>query len=425
MAYHMALGLLFVGGGGYTLGTSPSCVATLLCSFYPRFPTSPSDNRSHLQAFRHLWVLALEPRCLVTRETHTGACCSVPVRIHLKAAYYQSQIQIGLDRRGSVTEDWIRSWQSQGPIFGAPNSVVPRSHDPSIVLKDEVLETMTPCLLPELSLISKIEVLGPRYWPITLDMSDGQLGRTRLWRILKARSMAVIRHLGHLSYADDPLGTRGVLARPFPKLLDGERDESQIPKGNMAQRIEQILQDQLQRNQASMQQHLRPGGSGENSASYGEDFCGIFLQDPQVTAFANYLCRAPNRGQAPHNEILPLDDEQDEARAVFFTEVLYECLTADKVEALGVHVWLFDIANRLETLDMLSMQTIWELRIVKNYYDTQRRLKVDRQETDASGQPVFATKATDEDGSETLVKVGRIYELFAKITKKVEGQLEL
>ncbi|KAF9321088.1 Anaphase-promoting complex subunit 1 [Podila horticola] len=428
MAYHMALGLLFVGGGGYTLGTSPSCVATLLCSLYPRFPTSPSDNRAHLQAFRHLWVLALEPRCLVTIETHTGACCSVPVRIHLKAAYYQSQIQIGLDRRGSVTEDWIKSRQTQGPLFGSPSTVVPRAgQDPSIIMKDEVLETMTPCLLPELALISKIEVLGPRYWPITLDMSDGQLGRTRLWRILKARSMAVIRHLGHLSYTDDPFGTRGVLARPFPKLLVGEMDETQIPKGNMAQRIGQMLRDQFQRNRASMQQHLGPGGSGENPESYGEDFCGIFMQDPQVTAFANYLCRAPTRGQQAihHNRVLPVDDEQDEARAVFFTEVLYECLTADKVEALSAHVWLFDIANRLETSDALSMQTIWELRIVKNYYDTQRRLKGDRQERNASGQRVFATKATDEDGSETLVKVRRIYELFAKITKKVEGQLNL
>ncbi|KAG0035665.1 Anaphase-promoting complex subunit 1 [Podila clonocystis] len=349
------------------------------------------------------------------------------VRIHLKAAYYQSQIQIGLDRRGSVTEDWIRSRQNQGPLFRPPSTVVPRaSQDPSIVMKDEVLETMTPCLLPDLALISKIEVLGPRYWPITLDMSDGQLGRTRLWTILKARSMAVIRHLGHLSYADDPLGTRGVLARPFPKVLDGEMDETQIPKGNMAQRIEQMLRDQSQRNRASIQQHLGAGGSGENSESYGEDFCGIFMQDPQVTAFANYLCRAPTRGQQAiqNNRVLLVDDEQDKARAVFFTEVLYECLTADKVEALSAHVWLFDIANRLETLDTLSMQTIWELRIVKNYYDTQRRLKGDGQERNASGQPVFATKATDEDGSETLVKVGRIYELFAKITKKVEGYLD-
>ncbi|KAG0040761.1 Anaphase-promoting complex subunit 1 [Podila clonocystis] len=426
MAYHMALGLLFVGGGGYTLGTSPSCVATLLCSLYPRFPNSPSDNRAHLQAFRHLWVLALEPRCLVTRETHTGACCSVPVRIHLKAAYYQSQIQIGLDRRGSVTEDWIRSRQNQGPLFRPPSTVVPRAQDPSIVMKEEVLETMTPCLLPELALISKIEVLGPRYWPITLDMSDGQLGRTRLWTILKARSMAVIRHLGHLSYADDPLGTRGVLARPFPKVLDGEMEGTQISKGNMAQRIEKMLRDQSQRKRASIQQHLGAGGSGENSESYGEDFCGIFMQDPQVTAFANYLCRAPTRGQLAiqHNRVLLVDDEQDKARAVFFTEVLYECLTADKVEALSAHVWLFDIANRLETLDTLSMQTIWELRIVKNYYDTQRRLKGDGQERNASGQPVFATKVTDEDGSETLVKVGRIYELFARITKKVEGYLD-
>ncbi|KAF9428954.1 Anaphase-promoting complex subunit 1 [Podila epigama] len=478
MAYHMALGLLFVGGGGYTLGSSPSCVAALLCGLYPRFPTSPNDNRSHLQAFRHLWVLAVEPRCLVTRETRTGVCCSVPVRIHLKVAHYQSQV--GLEQQNLVAQG-LDPGSTSGPglhpgaspdagsssrLIGFSEAVETGTGTGTgtglgavsqdgvysrVMLKDEVLETMTPCLLPELELVSKIEVLGPRYWPITLDMvKDGQAGKARLWRILQARSMAVIRHLGHLSYADDPLGTRGILARPFPKILDGGGDmgEESMRRGpvigGVTQHIEQMLWRQNQEcrryggkpKDGYMGRIWEGGGSKgwshddgyDRSATFGQDFYEIFLQDPQVTAFANYLCRAHSGGggggggggAGEHlfgtgydRDLVPVNETRDEARAVFFTEVLYECLTSDKVNALGVHVWLYDVANRLETMNELTMRTIWELRIVKGYYDT---LQLRRAETDGQGH----SRARVEDDGETLVRVSRIYELFAKITKHVE-----
>lgn len=42
---HMALGLLFLGGGRYSLSNSPAGVAALICAFYPKFPTHSSDNR--------------------------------------------------------------------------------------------------------------------------------------------------------------------------------------------------------------------------------------------------------------------------------------------------------------------------------------------------------------------------------------------
>lgn len=45
LAIHMALGLLFLGGGRYTLSNSPSNVAALICAFYPKFPTHSNDNR--------------------------------------------------------------------------------------------------------------------------------------------------------------------------------------------------------------------------------------------------------------------------------------------------------------------------------------------------------------------------------------------
>ena len=46
----MALGILFLGGGTASLGTSNGAVAALLLALYPRLPTTPQDNRCHLQA---------------------------------------------------------------------------------------------------------------------------------------------------------------------------------------------------------------------------------------------------------------------------------------------------------------------------------------------------------------------------------------
>ena len=84
LASHMALGVLFLGGGCHTFGTSDIAVASLLCAFYPLFPTSVLDNQSHLQAFRHLWVLAIEPRCLIPRDVETRRPISVPIAYTLK-----------------------------------------------------------------------------------------------------------------------------------------------------------------------------------------------------------------------------------------------------------------------------------------------------------------------------------------------------
>ena len=63
VAISMALGFLFLGGGRLTLGTSKTAISALLTAIFPRFPLTPSDNRYHLQAFRHLYVLAVEARC--------------------------------------------------------------------------------------------------------------------------------------------------------------------------------------------------------------------------------------------------------------------------------------------------------------------------------------------------------------------------
>lgn len=128
MAAHMALGILFVGGGSYTLGTSNLAVASLVLAFYPLYPSDVTDNRSHLQAFRHFWVLAAEARCLIVRDIDSKRAITMPLTV--------------------------------------------TSISPTRTKSDEsVKEFQAPCLLPPLAQISTITTTGPDHWPVTLDFA--------------------------------------------------------------------------------------------------------------------------------------------------------------------------------------------------------------------------------------------------------------
>lgn len=121
MAAHLAIGALFLGGGTYTFGTSNFAIAALLCAFYPLFPGEVSDNRVHLQALRHLWVFAAEPRCVIVQDIDTGR----PINMELKVDL--------------------------------------RSGNQKIM--------MAPCLLPELDTVARITTRNPAYWQVTLDFT--------------------------------------------------------------------------------------------------------------------------------------------------------------------------------------------------------------------------------------------------------------
>ncbi|TQV96881.1 negative regulator of mitosis [Cordyceps javanica] len=130
LAAHLAIGALFLGCGTVTFGTSNMAIAALLVAFYPIFPTNVMDNRSHLQALRHFWVLATEQRCLVAKDILTGQPVSVPVDIKMR-------------------------------------------YD---VSTETVLHRSTPCLLPPLDQISSLSTnCGPQFWDIELDFSDEKL----------------------------------------------------------------------------------------------------------------------------------------------------------------------------------------------------------------------------------------------------------
>jgi len=81
MATHMAIGFVFLGGGRYTFNQDPLSIATLLMAVFPRFPVTLTDNRCHLQAFRHLYVLAARHHCVEAVEVDTQQPVDVMVSL--------------------------------------------------------------------------------------------------------------------------------------------------------------------------------------------------------------------------------------------------------------------------------------------------------------------------------------------------------
>ncbi|KAK7935849.1 Negative regulator of mitosis [Apiospora marii] len=125
MAIHMAMGVLSLGCGTQTFSNSNLAIASLLVAFYPVFPDQVQDNKSHLQAFRHFWVLATDPRCLVTKDVATDTPVGIPIRIRFKD--------------------------------GRPEEA-----------------RTTPCLLPPLDDITSVSTASPDYWNMDLDFAGGQ-----------------------------------------------------------------------------------------------------------------------------------------------------------------------------------------------------------------------------------------------------------
>ncbi|KAK3938987.1 hypothetical protein QBC46DRAFT_355443 [Diplogelasinospora grovesii] len=141
LAAHLAIGALFLGCGTATFGTSNLAIAALLVAFYPLFPASVQDNRSHLQAFRHFWVLAADPRCLVTKDFGTGQPLSVPVLIQLKAGSPSAAAAV------------------------ANNNYA--SNDGNAV----TIRRQTPCLLPPLEDVKRLrtDAGAQGFWDLTID----------------------------------------------------------------------------------------------------------------------------------------------------------------------------------------------------------------------------------------------------------------
>ena len=145
LCVNMSLGLLFLANGTATIGTSNKAIAALVCSFFPLYPKSVTDNRQHLQALRHLWVLAVENRCLVTRDVDSGKVVCVPVQIYNKT-----------DTNLSIMTEF------------------------------------SPVILPEYHTILKIHIDGPRYWDIVVPIDSIKQSGNTVWVQRKSRYLSYI-----------------------------------------------------------------------------------------------------------------------------------------------------------------------------------------------------------------------------------------
>ncbi|TGZ64196.1 hypothetical protein CRM22_006503 [Opisthorchis felineus] len=72
LIYSTIVGLLFLGGGRLTLSNTPEAAALLSIAFLPILPNFSGDNWYHLQALRHMYVLATRPRRLCAVDVDTG-----------------------------------------------------------------------------------------------------------------------------------------------------------------------------------------------------------------------------------------------------------------------------------------------------------------------------------------------------------------
>ncbi|XP_008118296.1 anaphase-promoting complex subunit 1 isoform X2 [Anolis carolinensis] len=268
MAHHMALGLLFLGGGRYSLSTSNSSIAALLCALYPHFPVHSTDNRYHLQALRHLYVLAAEPRLLVPVDVDTETPCYALLEVTYKATQWYEE----------TTE-----------------------------------EPMAPTLLPELHLLKQIRVKGPRYWELLIDLSKGT---HHLKSILSKDGVLYVKlRAGQLSYKEDPMGWRSLLAQTV-----------------------------THRN--------------ADARAFKPEAISAFTSDPALLSFADYFCKpAANMGQK--QEMFGL-----------FSSILYECVTQENPEMLPAYIAIDQAVRRLEKREMTETFDLWQIKLVLEFFNS-------------------------------------------------------
>ncbi|CAN6347213.1 unnamed protein product, partial [Urochloa humidicola] len=254
MAVSLAIGFLFLGGGTHTFSTQNSGIAALLISLYPRLPTGPNDNRCHLQAFRHLYVIATEPRWVQTVDVDTELPVYCPLEVTIAETEYYDETNYC---------------------------------------------EVTPCLLPERSVLKSIRVCGPRYWPQMIKFTPEDKPWWRSGDKTDPFNGGVIyikRKVGSCSYSDDPIGCQSLISRAMHEVCDtNSTNHSSV-------RVDQIV--------------------------------STFSANPSLIAFAK-LCSESwkNRCNGNFRE--------------FCSQVLYECMSKDRPSLLQVYISFYTIIESM------------------------------------------------------------------------------
>ncbi|CAN9499595.1 unnamed protein product [Ophioblennius macclurei] len=267
MAHHMALGLLFLGGGRYTLSTSNSAIAALLCALYPHFPAHSTDNRYHLQALRHLVVLAAEPRLLVPVDVDSLKPCYALLEVTYKET----------------------KWYEETTV-----------------------ELMAPTMLPELHLLKRVKVKGPRYWELSVDLSK----ETQHLKSILCRDgvLYVKLRAGQLPYKDDPQGWKSLIASTVSHRNSGFR-------------------------------------------AFKPEDISTFTSEPALISFAEFFCKASE------------EMKRREDTLMLFSAMLYECVTQECPEMLPTYIAIEQAVGALRQGDLLQTFPLWQLRLVVDMWD--------------------------------------------------------
>lgn len=268
MAHHMALGLLFLGGGRYTLSTSNSAIAALLCALYPHFPAHSTDNRYHLQALRHLAVLAAEPRLLVPVDVDSLKPCYALLEVTYKET----------------------KWYDETTV-----------------------ELMAPTMLPELHLLKRVKVKGPRYWELSVDLSRDT---EHLKSILCRNGVLYVKlRAGQLPYKDDPQGWKSLLASAVNHRSSGIR-------------------------------------------AFKPEAISTFTSEPALVSFAKIFCKTSDCIQRREDSL------------VLFSAMLYECVTQECPEMLPTYIAIEQAVRALRRGDLPQTFSLWQLRLVVELWDS-------------------------------------------------------
>ncbi|EMR11760.1 hypothetical protein PNEG_00192 [Pneumocystis murina B123] len=200
MATHMAIGILFLGGGQYSLGNSNLSIASMICAFYPQFPNSAWDNISHLQAFRHLWAISCESRCLIARDVNTLRPTLVPIASDSSYTFYD-----------------------------AKNAVAP-------------------CLLPPRDDISIIQTLSPQYWQASLALHTTPISPQKTSTMYISKRVMDSQECFNLEPLSQPSIERSILKMFLSESLLSNEFYSMISRLELSSQF--IIDRALQQNEA-------------------------------------------------------------------------------------------------------------------------------------------------------------------------------
>ncbi|KAI3425098.1 hypothetical protein D9Q98_008476 [Chlorella vulgaris] len=323
----MAIGFLFMGAGTLTFGTSLEAVAALVISISPRMPASTVDHRCHLQAFRHLYALAAQPRSVDAIDVHTKQQVYVPIQISLQdPGGTTTPTAAGATRFGSALRPVLSDSKGAADVL-ADLAAKAAATQPTVFEQEGcttpsllagldrrgggvTFNRIAPCLLPEQKQVAAVWVTGPRYWHQLLAAQQGAEGSgcgPSLAALYATRTLFVQRKAGALPYADDPSGVRSLLSR-------------MVHHGGGS------------------------GGDGSDDSFDLVNLCSTFGSDPFVMSFAHLFCGGGRSGSSDFCSRLP-------ATAASFRDfcrgALYECITEEKPSALPAYLLLYCIKQGL------------------------------------------------------------------------------